>query len=465
MKQMVVDFIRLLREAGVPVTTLEAADSLAAIEIAGFEPAWLRDVLETTLVKSSWEQPVFASLFELYFALAPAPRDESPLPVPLIIPGGTADGSGRGTAGAGGDAAGLLEQISGQPAAVLEDLARLFVSDVVLEEATPKEIAVKLRTAQVGLGWFQAVNRIDRLYATGKMAECGYRQWLERFELLKLAMKRELERKAVRQFGRVAILPLVADANIRRRQFSHLTSGEITAVEHEIVKLARKLAERPGIRMRRSPHGLVDLRRTFQDVVRTGGCPIRLRYRDKVKSKVDLFLLCDVSNSVERFSRFMLQLVQAAQKRYATVRSFVFVDHVVEVTEWFRNQNVNELLEARHMRDRFSRTGLSRYDQVFGQVARYELTDITARTKVIVLGDARNNWRKGEPEELAKIAERAQAVYWLNPLPEEQWREGDCLMSEYEPYCRQVFECRNLGTIDPCRQPHFIVVGYPIFPY
>lgn len=447
MKQMAVDFARLLREAGIPVTTQETADCLAAIEIAGFEPAWLRRVMQTTLVKSSWELPVFDRLFQLYFSVVSEPDSENTPFLPPVIPGGTADGSGQAAAGAGGDASGFLEQISGQPAAVLEYLARWYVSDITIEEVTPKEIAAKLRAAQVKLGWFGAVNRIDRFYETGKMTESDYRQWLKRFELLQMAMQRELERHTVRQFGRPAILSLVEDANIRRREFSHLSSNEMKAVEQEVAKLARKLAERPGIRMRRSHSGRVDLRRTFQDIVRTGGYPIRLRYRDKVKSKVDLILLCDVSNSVEQFSRFMLQLVQAAQKRYVTVRSFVFVDHVVEVTEWLRSQNVNELLEARSMRDRFSRTGLSRYDQVFEQIASCELSAMSARTKIIVLGDARNNWRKGAPEEMAKIAERAQAVYWLNPLPEEEWCQRDCLMHEYAPYCRQVFECRNLEQL------------------
>jgi uncharacterized protein with von Willebrand factor type A (vWA) domain len=297
------------------------------------------------------------------------------------------------------------------------------------------------------LGWFAAVNRVDRRYATGKILAADYQNWLERFEFLKIAIRRELERKAIRQFGRQAVLPLVADANIHRRQFSQLSAVEIAAVEQEVVKIARRLAERPGIRLRLSRHGRVDLRRTLQDVVRTGGCPIKLRYRDRVKSKIDLWLLCDVSNSVEQFSRFMLQLVQAAQKRYATVRSFVFVDQAVEVTDWFRRQNVSELLEARHMREMFSRTGLSRYDLVFEQIARDELTAITSRTKVIIIGDARNNWRRGQEVELAKIADRAQAIYWLNPLPEVEWYKGDCLMGEYKPYCRQVFECRNLEQL------------------
>jgi uncharacterized protein with von Willebrand factor type A (vWA) domain len=192
----------------------------------------------------------------------------------------------------------------------------------------------------------------------------------------------------------------------------------------------------------------VDLRRTLSDVVRTGGCPLQLKFRDKIKSKINLQLWCDVSNSVEQFSRFMLQLVQAAQKRYAQVRSFVFIDEAVEVSDLFRHQDVNAFLAARHLRDAFSRrVGLSRYDLVLEQMARDEIFHIGQDTKIIILGDARNNWRQSASEELAKIADRAQALYWLNPLPQASWQEGDCLMREYAPYCRQVFECRNLEQL------------------
>jgi uncharacterized protein with von Willebrand factor type A (vWA) domain len=292
------------------------------------------------------------------------------------------------------------------------------------------------------------VNKVERSYATEQMKESAFQKWQKTFAQLEALIRRELERKAVRQFGRQHIVKLVEYANIRRREFDCLATAEIAAVEQEIAKLAKKLAERPGIRMRRAKRGKIDIRRTFQEVVRTGGCPVRLKYRDKVKSKVDLWLVCDVSNSVERFSRFMLQLVQAAHRRYANIRSFVFVDEAVEVTEWFKTQDVNAFLEARHLRERFNRrVGLSRYDLVFEQIARYELAAITARTKLIILGDGRNNWHPGGSEELAKIAERAQAVYWLNPLPEDSWLEGDCLMREYQRFCNQVFECRNLEQL------------------
>lgn len=449
MKRLIVEFVRLLREAGLTVTTMEAADALRSAELIGFNPSLLRGVLETTLVKSIWERPVFAALFDLYFDLAPpisgqaAQRQEI-----LTIKAATADGSGRSSAGAGGDAEGLLETIDSQPAIVLEELARQFTSDITLESAQPEEISKKVRDVQVKLRWFEAVNKIERQYFNKQMKESTFLNWQKIFSQLEALIRRELERKAVRQFGRQHIVKLVEYANIRRREFDGLAAAEIITVEQEIAKLAKKLAERPGIRMRRAKRGKVDLRRTFQEVVRTGGCPIRLKYRDKIKSKVDLWLLCDVSNSVEQFSRFMLQLVQAANRRYANLRSFVFVDEAVEVTEWFKTQDVNAFLQARHLRDRFNRrVGLSRYDFVFEQLARYELPAISSRTKLIILGDGRNNWHPSGADELAKIAERAAAIYWLNPMPEKEWFEGDCLMREYQPYCRQVFECRNLEQL------------------
>lgn len=448
MKQVIVEFIRMLRQAGLTVTTQEAIECLKACEIFDFSPVVLHDVMRMTLVKSVWETPVFEQLFDLYFLdkIPPGPVEAAP---GLVLPAGTADGSGRGTAGAGGAAEdNLLDSIYGQPPAVLEALARRFIDALQLTEGSPEEITAKVREAQVAQGWFGAVNRIERRYATGQLTEVAYRKWLERFALLEQAMKRELQRKAVRKFGHQAILPLVRHANIRQRDFTQLSASELAAVEQEIAKLARKLAERPGIRLRRAKCGRVDLRRTFQEVVRTGGYPIRLCYRDKIKSKVDLWLLCDVSNSVERFSRFMLQLVQAAHKRYNTVRSFVFVDRPVEVTEWFRDKDVAALLSARKLRDQFScRVGLTRYDLMFEEFAKNELTAINARTKLIILGDARNNWHPAGADELARIAEHTQAIYWLNPLPEAEWQQGDCIFDQYWGYCRQVFECRNLEQL------------------
>lgn len=441
MKQMVIDFIDLLRTVGVSVSTSEAVDCLEAFELTGFQPSRLKVIMKITLIKSLWEQQLFERLYHLYFDMHStfyAAEKETTSEISCCE-------SRRQNSNSQQES--LEKLLAGGTAVELQQLASESISNVSLTAGTSKEMAVKLRELQLLKGWFQEEKRIHQRYARGEMTELDYQGWLKRLRFVKMNMRRELESMAVRQFGRKAVIPLLKEANIRRREFSRLTLEEIDQVEGEIRKLARRLASRPGLRMRRAKNGTVNMRRTIQNMLRSGGTPIRLHYQARVKSKADLWLLCDVSSSVELFSRFMLQLVQETQKRYAHVRSFIFVDQVVEVTEWFQTKNVNDLLEARQMRSCFSQVGVSRYDQVFGCFASNEIMEITSHTKIIILGDACNNRHPGLPHELEKISHRSRAIYWLNPLPKKRWNEGSCLMREYEPHCRQVFECRNLEQL------------------
>jgi uncharacterized protein with von Willebrand factor type A (vWA) domain len=53
----------------------------------------------------------------------------------------------------------------------------------------------------------------------------------------------------------------------------------------------------------------------------------------------ELFILCDVSDSVARFARFSLMLVHALSAQFTKVRSFVFVDTIDEVTRLFDQED------------------------------------------------------------------------------------------------------------------------------
>ncbi len=69
MKQVIIDFARIMREAGVAVTTPEVEECLAAYELLEFDIVLLRNIMQLTLVKSVWETPVFENLFDLYFSV------------------------------------------------------------------------------------------------------------------------------------------------------------------------------------------------------------------------------------------------------------------------------------------------------------------------------------------------------------------------------------------------------------
>ncbi|HRV61310.1 MAG TPA: VWA domain-containing protein, partial [Solirubrobacterales bacterium] len=63
------------------------------------------------------------------------------------------------------------------------------------------------------------------------------------------------------------------------------------------------------------------------------------------------------------------------------------------------------------------------------------------RSTVIVLGDARTNGRPPAEDAFARVADRANRTFWLNPEPELYWNYGDSVMSAYTPFCDGAFEC------------------------
>ena len=78
--------------------------------------------------------------------------------------------------------------------------------------------------------------------------------------------------------------------------------------------------------------------------------------RDKRRDKPRLILLCDVSDSVRRAARFMLEFVYAAQELFDRTRSFVFVSELGETTQLFEREPVAVALAhaggvGRHVRD------------------------------------------------------------------------------------------------------------------
>ena len=74
--------------------------------------------------------------------------------------------------------------------------------------------------------------------------------------------------------------------------------------------------------------------------------------------------------------------------------------------------------------------------------------EITSRTSVLLLGDARNNYHATQSWVVQEIRHRARHVYWLNPEPKSYWGTGDSVVDEYAVHCDDVFECRNLRQLE-----------------
>ena len=199
------------------------------------------------------------------------------------------------------------------------------------------------------------------------------------------------------------------------RDFSTFSADQLDELLRLTEQIARRLARR--LSRRRRPvrrRGRLDLRRTLRANL-TRGEIIELRYRQRKRRKVRLVLLCDVSGSMDLYSRFLLQFLFALQNVFGRVETFIFSTRLTRITELLRGRSYRQVL--RRLTDVRDWSGGTRIGESFAQFNREWPHLVDRRTIVIVLSDG---WDTGDPDvlatELLRIKRRAGRVIWLNPL-------------------------------------------------
>src|SRR5258706_7464524 len=117
-------------------------------------------------------------------------------------------------------------------------------------------------------------------------------------------------------------------------------------VKKALSPLTRKPAARLARKRRHGRKGPLDFRSTVRHSLSYGGVPAEPKFKYPRPAKPELIVVADISGSVAAFARFTLMLVYAIQNQFSKVRSFVFIDGIDEVTEFFRN--CEEITEAIH---------------------------------------------------------------------------------------------------------------------
>src|SRR5947199_1974593 len=154
------------------------------------------------------------------------------------------------------------------------------------------------------------------------------------------------------------------------------------------------MASRLARRRRLGGHGRLDFRRTLRRSLSTGGVPADPRFRRPHPHKPEIVVLADVSGSVATFARFTLQLVHALAGELSSVRTFVFIDGIDEVTRLLVGHDdlAAALSRVNEEADVIAAEGHSDYGRALASFWSRWGHEIGPRTSVVVLGDARNNY-------------------------------------------------------------------------
>jgi uncharacterized protein with von Willebrand factor type A (vWA) domain len=159
---------------------------------------------------------------------------------------------------------------------------------------------------------------------------------------------------------------------------------------------------------------VIDMRRSIRANLMRGEV-IELRRRERRRRKVRLVLLCDVSGSMDLYSRFLLQFLYALQNVFGRVETFTFATRLTRVTEQLKGPSYQSALRRlTEVRDFSGGTRIGESIQEFNRTWGHM---VNRHTIVIVLSDG---WDTGEPDVLATemlaLKRKAGRVIWLNPL-------------------------------------------------
>ena len=474
-------FVTELRRSGLPVSLTEHLDAAEAVKHIPLEDREaLKYALAATLVKSSAHWRAFETAFEVFFAVRT----------------GRADAGTEGDEGAeeSGESEGDQQAQSG-----MQGQGRSWKGGGSGEGMTPEELAEllfkSLISADAGLMNVVARNAVDRyagmepgrpvggtyyLYRTlrnldldavlerlmgqaqagaagGSLTELEERlaadEFKARIEKFRRAVETEIRRRLVEDRGAEALArsvrkPLPEDIDVM-----HATREELAMLHRVLQPLSRKLAVRLARKRRHGRKGPLDFRATMRRSLSTGGVPIEPRFRHPRPAKPEIFVVADISGSVASFARFTLHLVYAISSQFSKVRSFVFVDGIDEVTRFFEGvvDPAEAVARINTEADVIWVDGHSDYGHALTEFHRRWGDQVTSRSSIMVLGDARNNYHASGSWVLEDLQAKARHVYWLNPEPRDYWGSGDSIVGEYAAHCDDVVECRTLRQLE-----HFV---------
>ena len=129
---------------------------------------------------------------------------------------------------------------------------------------------------------------------------------------------------------------------LQRKDFEQMSADEVARAKALIRSMRLPIRAVPTRRFRPEPRGRrVDLRRTLRQSLRGGGAMIDLARKRRVRRHPPLVILCDISGSMERYSRMLLHFMHAVTNDRDRVHCFVFGTRLTNISRQLRQRDVD----------------------------------------------------------------------------------------------------------------------------
>ncbi len=454
MERKLIDFVRVLRNANVRVSTSESIDAMHAMALVGYEDRLLlKQALSATLAKTEEEKSSFDYCFEHFFASVEADasnEQEADASAEQDTSGDNNSSDGETATGSAGDGNefaldGLADMLmSADVAEMSAEIVRasdaVGVSDIKI--FTQKGQYSRRVLQQMGLeGLEEAIHELEQseFQPDHQLAE-------------ELKQRRDQLRDQIRNYVEQQYLLFASNAGqqlredvLKRARLSSLDAHYFRDMQVLVHRMAKKLASQHARRKKIFKKGQLNAGRTIRRNIANDGILFETHWKFKRKDRPKVLAICDVSGSVSLYARFLLMLLYSLHDVLPNVRAFAFSSQLGEVTDILQRYPVEKAIEL--INHQYG-MGSTDYGAAFQQFSELCLDSIDRHTTIIMLGDGRNNYGDPQTALLKAMHDRCQRLLWLNPENKSLWSSGDSEMRRYAVYSHDAVECNTLGQLE-----------------
>jgi uncharacterized protein len=194
----------------------------------------------------------------------------------------------------------------------------------------------------------------------------------------------------------------------------------------------------------------IDVRRVLRETARLGAVPARPPRRSRAVKHRPLVLIADISGSMERYARLVLQFFHVMLRTLPRTEAFVFGTRLTRLTPQLRVRNIDRAI-ADAARDVIDWAGGTRIGASIDAFNRQWARRVLGRGAIVVI--VSDGCDRGDPVLLARalrqLAHRCHRLVWLNPhLGHAEYAPRAAGMAAALPHIDDFLSVRDLRSLE-----------------
>ena len=202
-----------------------------------------------------------------------------------------------------------------------------------------------------------------------------------------------------------------------------VTNQEIDDAMEVAIRIGKALRDKRSRRLVNSKKGqALDFRKTIRRSLSTGGDPFKLINKSKPDRPKRIVALCDVSGSMNVYSKIFLAFLSALMRNDKNTDAYLFHTELVRVTDALRDENTGRSMEKLSL----LANGFGGGSRIGHSIKKFSKTYarrfVNSKSVVMILSDGYDSNNVNDlVKALTNLKKRGCKIIWLNPL--KGWKD------------------------------------------